>query len=341
MMPDALSGLESDLLSGRESDPGPAAARRRATAFRVFVVSAPLIVAVLWVLWVVRFDPWVAHNDFAVMRVSLERMLDGHVPTVGTYSRLGVYHPGPLREWLFVVPYALGGGRAATLPATALVINLGWLTVCGWLSVRAGAGACRVAICAGATVLVIGIGPNLASPWNPHLAIIPLYAACWAVALLISRRERDVSIALAAVGAASFAAQMHASALPAAGLLLCTAIVVPVARRWGSLNRWCVMPLVVAVVLWIGVLIDLRHLGNSNLVGLVQAGSGSTLGLSTGSGLTSRLLWPQTVLLGESIRPSAVSLIGFSRFWVGVVVVTLCGTALWSRSWSRWSWWPR
>ncbi|HUG00090.1 MAG TPA: hypothetical protein VMM60_18340, partial [Ilumatobacter sp.] len=44
---------------------------------------------------------------------------------------------------------------------------------------------------------------------------------------------------------------------------------------------------------------------------------------------------------GESIRPSAASLIGFSRFWVGAVVVTLCGTALWSRSGSRWSWWPR
>ena len=71
----------------RPATGAPSARRTWRTA-----VGAVLVAAVLWVLWVIRFEPWVAHNDFAVMRVSLERMLDGHVPTVQREEREQVDH---------------------------------------------------------------------------------------------------------------------------------------------------------------------------------------------------------------------------------------------------------
>jgi hypothetical protein len=308
-----------------------AASRQAFAGRRLWVITAAsLLLASLWVVWVVRFGPWVAHNDFAVMRVSLERALDGHIPTVGTYSRLGVYHPGPLREWVFVVPYALGGGRAATLPATALVLNAAWLLACGWLAVRCGAGGCRIALFAGATLLVVGLGQNLASPWNPHLAILPLYVACWSVTLLAREGDRELSVALLAVVATSFAGQLHASALPVAGTLLAWAVLFPIVRAW---PRWSVrpcLPLLLGLVLWSGVLVDLRKLGSSNLVDLAQTGAISTLGVGDALGLVSRLLWPPTGATGLSIRPSAASLVGFSRVWAVVLVAGLVGTAWWA-----------
>ena len=294
----------------------------------MLVAAAAFLLALLWVAWVLRFEPWVAHNDFAVMRVSLERALDGHIPTVGTYSRLGVYNPGPLREWVFFVPYALGGGRAATLPATALVLNAAWLVACGWLAVRCGRGGCRIALWAGATLLVVGLGPNLASPWNPHLAILPLYVACWSVTLLW--RGRNLSLALLAVASASFAGQLHASALPVAGSLLVCAALLPVVRALPHLHWRACLPLGFGLALWSGVLIDLRKLGSSNLVDLVQAGAISTLGIGDALGLVSRLLWPPTGATGLSIRPSAASLVGFSRVWFVAFMAGLAGTAWWA-----------
>jgi hypothetical protein len=288
-----------------------------------------VLLSLLWIAWLFRFRPWVAHNDFAVMRISLERALDGHLPTVGTYSRLGVYHPGPLREWVFVVPYALGGGRAATLPATALVLNAAWLVACGWLAARCGTGGCRIALWGGATLLVVGLGPNLASPWNPHLAILPLYVACWSVTLLCRGGNRDVPLSLLAVAAASFAGQLHASALPVAGSLVVCAVLLPVVRagrRW-DWRAW--LPLAVGLVLWSGVLIDLRKLGSSNLIDLAQTGASSTLGVGNALGLVSRLLWPPTAAAGLSIRPSVASLVGFSRVWFVALVAGLVAT-VWS-----------
>ena len=81
---------------------------------------------VLWVIGLVWFRPWIAHDDFAIFRIALERELDGHVRLVGAHSRLGVFHPGPLREWVFALPYWASGRRTAALPATALVLNAGW-----------------------------------------------------------------------------------------------------------------------------------------------------------------------------------------------------------------------
>ncbi len=149
------------------------------------------------------------------MRFALERMLDGDVPTVGVYSRLGVYHPGPLREWLFVVPYALGGGRASTLPATALVLNVAWLLACSWLAARCGAGGCRVAVGCGRDALGRWFGPESCQPVESAsgdlAAVRRVLGGDAAVA------GRPAGLAIGPVGGGSYVVRWAAACVRAAG----------------------------------------------------------------------------------------------------------------------------
>jgi hypothetical protein len=299
----------------------------------------------LWLLALVHFRDWVAHNDFAILRLDLERQLDGHVRLVGAYSRLGAYHPGPLHEWAMLGPYWASGRRAAALPATALVLEALWAV---WIVVtarRAPTRAATLALLGGLLALVVAIGPNLASPWNPHLAILPTYLAATA-AVLVWIGERRAW--LAAVVGSSFAAQAHASALLAGAVVLGVVAVVlagdatrerrtvgdrpeprPAARRLASAA-------VVAVAAWSGPLVDLRRLDDANLVRLLTDGAdGARVGLGDALGHVSRLLWPPAVLGGDAIRPTADLMAGWSRLLVlGVLLTALVLVATQGRAWA-------
>ncbi len=282
-------------------------------------------VVVLWLVGLVWFRPWIAHNDFAIFRIALERELDGHIRVVGAHSRLDVFHPGPLREWVFAVPYWISGRRAAALPATSLVLNAVWsiwiISVALRLRPRAWGAACAV----GLLVLVIALGPDLASPWNPHLAILPMYLGCWSAVSVVARRGEAW---VACVAAASFAAQLHASVLILGGALLATALVaLAVQRLWVE----TVGALGLGLVLWSGPIIDLRKGAEANLVRLGTVGAdGESVGLGDALGHVSRLVWPGTPLGRVTVRPSVELLPGFHRWWLVLVIVALVGVTWWS-----------
>ena len=84
------------------------------------------IAIVIWLAALVRFRGWIATDDHAILQLRLERIQDGTIPLVGAFSRFGFHHPGPAREWIFGVLYALSGNRSAALPATALLLNIGF-----------------------------------------------------------------------------------------------------------------------------------------------------------------------------------------------------------------------
>jgi hypothetical protein len=279
----------------------------------------------LWLVGLVWFRPWIAHNDFAIFRIALERELSGHVRLVGAHSRLEVFHPGPLREWVFAIPYWLSGRRAASLPATALVLNAGWavwtLVVARRLRPRSWGAACALGLLA----LVIALGPDLASPWNPHLAILPLYLGCWSAVTVMTRRGEGWA---ACICGATFAAQLHASALIVGGLLLAIA---PVTLALWRRNRELVLALGLGAVLWSGPLADLRKGSDSNIVRLRTVGAdGDSVGFLTALGHVSRLLWPGTPLGGTTVRPSVEVIAGFHRWWLMLVFVALGSILVWS-----------
>lgn len=278
-------------------------------------------VVALWLLGLVWFRPWIAHDDFAIFRIALERELGGHVRLVGAHSRLGVFHPGPLREWVFALPYWLSGRRASALPATAVVLNAGWviwtLVLARRLRPQLWGAACAV----GLLVVVVALGADLGSPWNPHLAMLPMYLACWSLVTVTARRGEGW---VACIGSASFAAQMHASVLIVAGGVLAAALVALAVQR---LYRKVALAAGLAVVLWAGPIIDLRKGADANIIRLRSVGAdGASVGVGDAIGHVSRLLWPGTPLSRTSVRPSIVEFSGFHRWWLMLLVVALAAT---------------
>ena len=295
----------------------PAARPARA----IVLVAAGLLVAIaVWLFGLWYFSPWVAHNDFAILRLRLERVLDGDPGLVGAYSRLDVFHPGPALEWLFAVPYWASGRRAAALPATALVLNLAWVALALTIAWRRRSAWIGSVTAAGLAVLLIALRDQLDSPWNPHLAVLPLFVATAATVLVLDGSRRAWIVA---VGAASFAAQLHASAALVAGALF----VAVVAGEWRADDgrRWW-RSFALGAVLWIGPIVDLFHGTDANLVRIVTTDGGDRLGLLDGWGALARILWLPSILDGAAADPTASLLSGFGLWWLlGVAAVVVVG----------------
>lgn len=294
----------------------------RLTRARVALAGIVAGASVLWLVGLVWFRPWVAHDDFAIFRIAIERELDGHIRLVGAHSRLGVFHPGPLREWVFALPYWASGGRSAALPATALVLNAGWVVWTLALLSRLQPRRWGVAGAVGLVLVVVALGADVGSPWNPHLAVLPAYLACWSLVTVIAREGRNWA---ACICSASFAAQLHASMLILGGAVLAAALISIVWQRRGAVTGWAVG---LAVLLWSGPIIDLSKGTDANLIRLGTVGAdGDPVGVGAAVGHASRLLWPGTAWSRISVRPSIIEFTGFHRWWlllvVGLLVLTV------------------
>lgn len=286
---------------------------RAAPTGRTAIALVAVSLLAVWSVGLWYFDPWVAHNDFAVLRLRLERFLGGDPGLLGAHSRLEVTHPGPVREWLFAFPYWLSGRRAAALPATALVMNLSFVgaaLVIAWRRRQQWIG--RIAAVGGA-VLVIAMRDQLDSPWNPHLAVLPLFVAAVATVVVLDGSRHAWILA---VVAASVAGQLHASALVVAGALFVLVLVGEVRR---DVQGWW-RPVALGALLWIGPIVDLLRGSDANLVRLLTVDAGERVGLSTALSQLSRLVWPWTPLEALAIEPGTQVLAGWSRPWLLVVV---------------------
>jgi hypothetical protein len=279
------------------------APRRIPAGTRVFTPAVGLALGCLmvWLVALVRFRAWFATDDHAVFQLGLERFWQGHVPMTGAYSRLGVHHPGPLREWIFAIAYRASGKRAAALPATALAWNVAALGT-GLLAARASGGRRHLlAAATAAVVLAGGLGVDLHSPWNPFLAVLTGFAAFWCVVAAV----RGAAWARpAALVWAALAAQLHAAAVPASAVAIGLVLVV----WWRSVaarRRW--EPVALLVVLWSGPLIDLRHGREANLVRIVTESDGARTGLAQAMRYVARLVTPWSLARGEFASATTAS----------------------------------
>ncbi len=269
----------------------------------------------LWLGLLFRYRYWIATNDMAILQLALEEMRDGRIPLVGTYSRLDFRHPGPFREWLFFFPYILSGGRSAALPASTVAFH----TVMFAVAIHAGwrwRGTCgTITASVGMLVMYLAIGKELAVPWNPYMAATATFAAVWCL-LAFLRTGSWVPV----VVCASFAAQMHAPALPLAITVAGIVAIVSISRRLTAEVPPAQVPVrpialrVAAVVglflLWTGPLIDATS-SDSNVTAALDASRvGEPAGLTNALAFAGRAVNPLELLSGTFVRPSPEGLTG-------------------------------
>ena len=155
-------------------DVGPISASRglvRAGPLALLAALPALVSAVLLLFSLNgRFLP---HGDHAILQLSVRQV--GREPVLlGSYSRFGFYHPGPLAAYLLAVPYRLLGGAYESLSIGALLINAASLAgIAAVLRRRLG----RATALWGMTVLAVTLRtlePGLLrDSWNPLLPVLP------------------------------------------------------------------------------------------------------------------------------------------------------------------------
>lgn len=153
-------------------------------------------------------------SDSAVIE-SYTRLATHGALRLGAYSRFQWHHPGPLYFYLLAPFYVVGGATASALNAGAAAISF----ACTWLI---GAVLLRrrptLALALGAALLLLSFRAHeaLASPWNPHITLLPMLALLVVSADVIAGTAG--SLPFVAV-LASVAGQAHVAVMPVALLL--------------------------------------------------------------------------------------------------------------------------
>ncbi len=176
------------------------------------VVASPLILAAI----LLATRPWAPVLDMAMTELRVRDVGTRHSPLIGLPGRIGHFpkqgsHPGPLSFYLLAPFYRLSGARAWGLEVGSVAINSIAVAVLVWIGHRRAGLLGTIALGAVAAVAVRGYGLNvLTHPWNPYFPVLlwlVVLAAAWSVVM------RDHWMAIAAVVAASAAAQTHVSYL--------------------------------------------------------------------------------------------------------------------------------
>jgi len=195
-------------------------------------------------------------GDVAVIEIDVLHSLNGFWP-LGSYSRYGWRHPGPLQFYLLAPLYWLSGTQSAALPAGALLLNLGCLAFVAWAAKRHLPPGTALAVSVAAAALAVRADGLLTSIWNPHAVVFPLAATVLASALAAAGHPWFL---LAAVAGASFLAQTHVGLAAIAVVLIAAPALVLIAgairhRRVNASaarrnERALVAALVLGALLW-------------------------------------------------------------------------------------------
>jgi hypothetical protein len=247
-------------------------ARRRAAWTAAFVIVAlPLFVAAILELLIDRppLTGDVAATELAVMNAGAFEQL------IGSYSRLGFNHPGPLQFYMLVPLYFSSGEASTALFETTILCNLAALggIAAVWFTEHRGAPA-RMLLLALLSVFLASFGRvelnywELLSPlsavWNPVCVVLPFGA----LLVLSSAAASGRTLALPpAVALHAFVVQTHVVTGLAATALLATAAVFTVRSPSGDLSRSrraVFLSLGVALLLWAPTLVD-QVAGRGNL----------------------------------------------------------------------------
>ncbi|MEO8259863.1 MAG: hypothetical protein ABI868_21140, partial [Acidobacteriota bacterium] len=215
---------------------------------------ASLLIAVELVALARQAQPVTAVSDTAVIESYTAYASQG-AQLVGPYSRYGWHHPGPLYFYLLAPFYSLSGSLTTGLNAGALAINLASVLLMAWVMVRAGSGVLAIVTMALVALYAWRVAPMLASPWNPHVIVLPTMALIVVCAAVLSGRAGLLPL-VAMI--ATFVGQTHVGVLPSvlvvsaltSGVVLTAAISEADQDRRRRLIRILWVTLGVLVVLW-------------------------------------------------------------------------------------------
>ncbi len=150
-------------------------------------------------------------DDAALIEMTVRAATHGQ-QLVGPYSRFGWSHPGPAAAYLLAPVYVAGGRRSQALVLGSLLITAGASLLFVLASTSAGGAAGGWIATTVLSVLLAELGPRIvASPWGPHLTIVPLAAFLAVAAALATGSPRWLPVA-AAVG--TFLVQTHLGQVP-------------------------------------------------------------------------------------------------------------------------------
>ena len=225
-------------------------------------------------LWGRRDLPFVPMPDLALFELQI-RDLPRHLPLLGSYSRFGWRHPGPMETYLVGAVYWLTGKHAISMWIGAALINA---TACTGIVIvafrRLGriGGALATAVLCGYLAYLGPVG--LASPWNPIVAILPFlaFAFCLWDAWCGGRW-----VWLAVIAYGSFAVQAHVQFAAPVVVLTGGVLAVTAWRVRGDLVARCrsALPVIAAsgavfVGLWLLPLYEAARLRGGNLRSIAE-----------------------------------------------------------------------
>jgi SAM-dependent methyltransferase/drug/metabolite transporter (DMT)-like permease len=161
------------------SDEGRARSHRLFPGRRALWLSLLLALLPLLPSWsYLASHPWAAMSvdgDNALLEITTRRAAHGE-QLLGSYSRFGWNHPGPMQFALMAPLYALTGRRNASVYAAALTWNTLWVLAAAFVAWRLGGSRLSLLTAGALALLLAQLGPGLVShAWGPHAIVLPLF----------------------------------------------------------------------------------------------------------------------------------------------------------------------
>jgi hypothetical protein len=211
-------------------------------------------------------------GDMALLEIYTRHAANNDL-LVGPYSRFAWHHPGPAMFYLFRPLYFLSGQRHESLRSSALLFNLATLSAMLAILRRRATPGLALAVMAVFGVYLFRVPELLASPWNPHLLVLPLALLVVACAAIL-----DGGAGWWPLGAVagSFLIQTHLSVAPTVGVVVLVTLVWVLVQRpdpssarrhwwWGNLGLWML------IAIWILPLADQLSSPTGNLGRIYQS----------------------------------------------------------------------
>jgi hypothetical protein len=170
---------------------------------------------------------------------------------VGAYSRFQWHHPGPLYFYLLAPFYAAAGWKAAGLNAGAATLAVASVALVGAILLRRRP---RLAVLTMAALALFAwrAAEATASPWHPHVAVLPLTGSIGAAAAVIAGAYGLLPLV---AFLASLAGQAHVALMPCVlivGAMAATRVIVSATdhNRGDRARRALVLTAIVLALSW-------------------------------------------------------------------------------------------